>query len=414
MRWLVEGMMPAGAATLLASDGSVGKSYLSLQLGLAVAGAFGPEPPPWLGQRIVPADGLVYIVSAEDDQDEVERRLHALATPEQLAACADRLMILCLPNEGGAKPLVSHARRRIGDELVEINRPAAWWRETVDAIKARAQKVALFVVDTYSATSHGDDRSGQIAREYMEQASIVCGELGATLQINMHFRKSDDRGFENADQALVAIKGSNAMPNAVRSAIVIYKFHRWRDDMRALGRKVEPNQCYRVAVPKSNRVGAPPERVVLRNRDTGLLEAVDIPDTEHRLCCAMAISVREAVLHFVPLTKRGQPSVEDHPERLHPDLRRISRNRLHAIVDRCLELEMIVRAPLHDGHQQREYLDVPGGPIAAGHIGRDDLARSFVKYGFDRWRHWNEEAIAYGEGEGIRFGAGRDDLDDHA
>ena len=59
--------IPANTVTLL-SDGAIGKSLLALQLG--VARALAKE---WIG--LLPEPGRSLILSAEDDADEMQRRV---------------------------------------------------------------------------------------------------------------------------------------------------------------------------------------------------------------------------------------------------------------------------------------------------------------------------------------------------
>jgi RecA-family ATPase len=66
--WIVPGYMPHKTVTLLSGDGSVGKSLLALQL--AAGRALARE---WIG--LMPEPGRTLILSAEDDADEMHRRL---------------------------------------------------------------------------------------------------------------------------------------------------------------------------------------------------------------------------------------------------------------------------------------------------------------------------------------------------
>ena len=77
--WLIEGLVPANSVHLLYSDGGLGKSLLSLQLGVAVAS--GRE---WLGKDV--ETGRAVILSAEDDKDEVHRRLDDICAADEIAA----------------------------------------------------------------------------------------------------------------------------------------------------------------------------------------------------------------------------------------------------------------------------------------------------------------------------------------
>jgi RecA-family ATPase len=66
--WIVPGYIPHKTVTLLSGDGSVGKSLLALQL--AAGRALARE---WIG--LMPEPGRTLILSAEDDADEMHRRL---------------------------------------------------------------------------------------------------------------------------------------------------------------------------------------------------------------------------------------------------------------------------------------------------------------------------------------------------
>jgi RecA-family ATPase len=70
-RWLVPGWIPKNVVTLLGGDGGVGKSTLAMQLGAAAAtGAF------WLGADVNKT--RTFVLSAEDDQDEMHFRLEKI------------------------------------------------------------------------------------------------------------------------------------------------------------------------------------------------------------------------------------------------------------------------------------------------------------------------------------------------
>ena len=66
--WIVPDYIPHKTVTLLSGDGATGKSLLGLQI--AVARALARE---WIG--LLPEPGRTLILSAEDDADEMHRRL---------------------------------------------------------------------------------------------------------------------------------------------------------------------------------------------------------------------------------------------------------------------------------------------------------------------------------------------------
>ncbi|MEM9763817.1 MAG: AAA family ATPase [Pseudomonadota bacterium] len=72
-KWVVPDLIPSRTVTLLGGDGGTGKSLIALQLAVAVASGA-----PWLGLSAM--DGPALFMSAEDDVDELHRRLHAICT----------------------------------------------------------------------------------------------------------------------------------------------------------------------------------------------------------------------------------------------------------------------------------------------------------------------------------------------
>src|SRR5262249_47100688 len=70
-QWIVPDYIPAEVVTMLSGDGGLGKSLLALQL--AVGRALAKE---WIG--LLPEPGKTLILSAEDDANEMHRRLDAV------------------------------------------------------------------------------------------------------------------------------------------------------------------------------------------------------------------------------------------------------------------------------------------------------------------------------------------------
>jgi RecA-family ATPase len=91
-RWLVPRRLPLANVTMLNGDGSAGKTTIALQL--AVATIRGTD---WLGS-IVDEPGPAIFFTAEEDKDEIHRRLAAIAE-HQAIGLRDlaRLHILCMP-----------------------------------------------------------------------------------------------------------------------------------------------------------------------------------------------------------------------------------------------------------------------------------------------------------------------------
>ena len=74
-QWLVHGLVPQKTVTLFSGDGGTGKSLLALQLAVAVAAQTA-----WIGKTV--NTGRAIFLSAEDDDDELHRRLDDILIAE--------------------------------------------------------------------------------------------------------------------------------------------------------------------------------------------------------------------------------------------------------------------------------------------------------------------------------------------
>lgn len=73
--WLVHGLIPQKTVTLFSGDGGTGKSLLALQLAIATVSGGG-----WIGKAV--SEGSVIYMSAEDDDDELHRRVDDILRAE--------------------------------------------------------------------------------------------------------------------------------------------------------------------------------------------------------------------------------------------------------------------------------------------------------------------------------------------
>ena len=150
-RWLVPNMIPSGAVTLLFGDGGAGKSTAALQLAVATW-----MNRLWLGREV--EHGRALYLSAEDPEDELHRRVFAIAAAENIRLEECEGLTLCslagedaqlvIPDHryGGlaSTPLFDELDERIGDE-----RPG------------------LVVLDTLADFHSGEERDRAQARAFI-------------------------------------------------------------------------------------------------------------------------------------------------------------------------------------------------------------------------------------------------------
>jgi RecA-family ATPase len=93
-RWLVPDRIPLPYVTMLSGDGAAGKTTITLQL--CVATVRGTD---WLGWPI-DEPGPVIFFTAEEDSDEIHRRLAAIIEPQGIVFQElDDLHLLCMPGD---------------------------------------------------------------------------------------------------------------------------------------------------------------------------------------------------------------------------------------------------------------------------------------------------------------------------
>lgn len=149
--WLVDGLVPLGTVTLLGGDGGTGKSLLSLQL--ACAAALGRA---WIGHPVTP--GRALFISAEDDRDELHRRINEITRAEGVApADLGRLTIRSLAGEDA---LLATLDGRTG-----ALQPSPLFYELDQRIAA--ERPALVVLDTLADLFPGNENDRAQARQFI-------------------------------------------------------------------------------------------------------------------------------------------------------------------------------------------------------------------------------------------------------
>lgn len=260
MAWLVEGIFPQAKAIILASPPGVGKSYMSLNLAVAVASAPSAMNPAFCFGGQVKAHGRVVIVSAEDDYDELHRRMAAITNQ-----MPERLHVVSLPDAG-------HFSFLQGDSRSGMT-PTVQWSELKTQIE-ELDDVRLVIVDTLQALSCGDMNAAEVAQAMMNELTEVANRTGAAVIALHHLTKGTadaQKGLLSAQSAMDSIRGSGAIVGAVRAAYCLFPHPQGNKVCEALNIPFAENKVVYGLVAKANGPARRDRSIYIRNED-GLLE----------------------------------------------------------------------------------------------------------------------------------------------
>lgn len=218
--WLVPDLIPARTVTLFGGDGGTGKSLLAMQL--AVATATGGD---WLGRDVTPGRALV--MSAEDDADELHRRLADIVRAEGLGfEDLDRLTAGSLAGEDALLAMLDRAGRMVQTPLF-------------DDLERRAEALCggLMVLDTLADLHSGDENNRAHARHFIGLLRGLAIRHGVTVVVLAHPSLS---GMASGS----GLSGSTAWNGSVRSRLSLERIkdgdHETNPDARVL-RTVKAN-----------------------------------------------------------------------------------------------------------------------------------------------------------------------------
>lgn len=148
-QWLVDGLVPQKTVTLFSGDGGTGKSLLALQLAVAVS-----TERAWIGNPV--SKGRVIYISAEDDDDELHRRVDDILRAE---GCSYSAMAgLTLRSLAGEDALLAV------DSQLALMKTALF--EELDA-RAAEDTPALIVIDTLADVYPANENDRAKVRQFV-------------------------------------------------------------------------------------------------------------------------------------------------------------------------------------------------------------------------------------------------------
>ncbi|MBL0312735.1 MAG: AAA family ATPase [Holophagaceae bacterium] len=212
VRWIVEGLIPAGVPGVFVARAGAGKSMTALLIGMGLSSGLGV-----LGRSVShdASPGVVY-VGMEDDEPEFHRRYRraldlfrddSLWSPAYENRLPNRFIPLFPNFDSGA--------------VFRLELQADAIRDIANAIPGGC---GLIILDTLSRLSHGDENSSEGTRPFLEAQSKLVQLTGATVMAIHHVRKGNDVSSDHPlwhRLDLENMRGSSAIEGTIRFGITM-------------------------------------------------------------------------------------------------------------------------------------------------------------------------------------------------
>ena len=364
--WLVDHIFPLKAASNLAAMGGGGKGLLLLHLALQVVCEFKPdllnEYPKAFGNNVMQR-GTAVIFSAEDDRDELHRRVADIDEANRRLEVKDKLILVPLSSTGGPRPIIVPGRN--GPETTDFYHQI---REQL--LKIPDLKLVVFdpLVNFAAVDTNKDTAAVSFVNGVM---SSLASDTGAAVIVAHHLNKLGKEAIHTPEQAREKVKGVTTIIDGVRATYCLWSMEREKAKRvcRKLSVEFKPNKVFSGAIVKANGPADYEMKTYLR-QNNGLLMVVDdalrnTKTTKAELYEAMVDDVRRGALGGRPFTSTGAPGFFERREELSFEIQDQSKHQLDTMSKDLLDSGKIVKC-IAAGSKIPKWLDVPDGPFTTG------------------------------------------------
>ena len=198
-QWIVEGLIPSRNVTLLSGDGGAGKSRLALQLQASTA-----LHKAWVGLDVIPCRSLG--IYAEDDPDELHRRLAAVATHLKIGLSELDGLVRVSSRVGLPCEFIAYRN------ALDPGHPTDFFGEVLEQVLSFGPK--LVILDSLHDFFAGNEISRPQARRFIALCRQIAIAIDGAVVVNAHPSQS---GLQSG----TGTAGSTAWNNAVRSRLYL-------------------------------------------------------------------------------------------------------------------------------------------------------------------------------------------------
>ena len=270
-KWVIENCLPSGKAGLLAARGGTGKSFFALQLAICVATKTNLQP--W---EISSARKVVYL-AAEDDEEELHRRFHAIcnaiaanhSAPDEFKKSLRANMLI--------KSMVGADNRMTSDDFGREVVPTDFVDRFLHTV-AGYGRLGLIIIDPASRFRGGDENRASDATRFVEALERLAKSTGATVLVIHHVNKWSGRETEQMQEAA---RGSSAFTDGVRWQMNLAVMT--QAEAKEYGIADDERSLYVSATVTKNNYAPPQPKVIFRRGEGGVLSNVQLVSNKQKV-----------------------------------------------------------------------------------------------------------------------------------
>jgi hypothetical protein len=241
------GVLPLGKTGMLVAAGGVGKTMVSVQLAMAVA-----TGRPWLEHFGTPNPGHVLLALAEEDAEEIRRRMYNVACAMRLTSAQQRLAyerIVAVPLAGKSVALTESDGRNTTESAT-----LHYLRKRLDE---GSREWRLIMLDPLSRFAGCDtEKDNNAATLFVAAIESLASSKGGPTVLLAHHTNKVSRSPE-AEATAAAARGASGLTDGVR----------WVANLAPVGS--EDDDLVKLSVTKTNYALRCPALTLVRDTDHG-------------------------------------------------------------------------------------------------------------------------------------------------
>ena len=369
--YLIDDTIPLGVPIVFAAAGDSGKGMMTLDLAMKIASG---KPMQYAFGSLVSHHGSVVLLCAEDDKDELHRRICRLDPNNERYNYQHKLYVIPLPNLGGVFPMMQKVDNSyvMGDDFAELYEQIL-----------QIDDLALFCADPMASFVHADVNADPAAgAAFMGLLAQIATETGASVMVNHHMAKiKESEPITTPEQARALIRGTSAIVDGVRAAFALWQVDEKtaRETCKFLNIPYTRNACFDGAVVKANGPANRNIRHFIRDMNTGLLMDRSVELLEAQTRGGNTEMRRQALIGFIGLREEkgeavmltGRNGVYEVVQTMANDhiyigaLKNWSKSTIKTELDALLATGQVILKSLTPSGATK-FLGVPGGPLSRG------------------------------------------------